>query len=255
MPFAATAGGDRAFARRGVAASATMILHVAAFILILWLAAPGGDAVADQAAITTFDVEQDGPASPDPPREEQVETPPTPPEPVIVSIAEIILPSENDMPVAMIEQTAAAGSGGGCDLTATVQSALRADPEIETALPMIPPERRSVANALALWKGGWVEPDARLPAQALDAIRDTMGRVVAAAPPACRSQILRGPRFIYLPGAGRTTVLSMGSGQWSWQEVVDTPEDAILGRKKPAESKPATKPRTGLDGLLSDIFE
>ncbi|MGB3738431.1 MAG: hypothetical protein WA948_03670 [Pontixanthobacter sp.] len=255
MPFAALAENDPAFARRGAAASATVILHLIAFALILWLASPGGNAVADQTAITTFDVEQDGPASPEPPQEEQVETPPTPPEPVIVPVAEIILPSENDMPVAIIEQAAAAGSGGGCDLTATVQTALQAEPDIERTLPTISRERRSSANALALWKGAWVEPDALLPAEALDAIRDTMALAVAAAPDACRMQMLSGPRFIYLPGPGRTTVLAMGSGKWSWQEVVDTPDDAMMAETSPDGRTSKPRPRNRLESLLSDIFQ
>ncbi len=225
--------------RRGFAGAATLLLHGGMFALIWLLAMPHADEPVEKMSVTAFDIEKAGLESPEAPQEEQVETPPTPPEPVIVPIMPFPLETDNPMPVAMIEQETAEGGGGGCDLTGTVQAAMRADPAIEATLPSIAEDRRSVANALALWKGRWVEPDRRLPPEAIMAIRETVQRVIASAPEPCRTMELRGPRLLYVPGQDRTTVLAMGSGRWSWQEVADSAEaetddtDRRGGRQRP----------------------
>ncbi|MGB7409025.1 MAG: hypothetical protein WA908_11010, partial [Pontixanthobacter sp.] len=161
-------------------------------------------------------------------------------------------------PAATIEQEAVAASGGGCDLTGTVEDVLQADAEIERVLPSIRRDRRSVANALALWKGEWVEPDRRLPPEALAAIKTGVERAVAAAPGACRRQILRGPRLLYLPGEGKTTVLAMGSGEWTWQAVADgvsAERERVVNTSddtRPDTQKP--QPRTRMEKLRDRIF-
>jgi hypothetical protein len=118
---------------------------------------------------------------------------------------------------------AAVPLGGVCDLTAPVQSALQASPDVRARLPMIPADQRSVANAIMLWNAGWLHADDGVAKAAYAAIRDTVASVVLAAPDACRSQVQSGPRLILLPGeGGQTTVLALGSGQWTWQQVADT---------------------------------
>ncbi|OBX19818.1 hypothetical protein A9995_04470 [Erythrobacter sp. QSSC1-22B] len=141
---------------------------------------------------------------------------------MIVPVAEVVLPTDNPLPVSALEQVASEASGGGCDLTDPIQRALQTDVRVNLELPSVAPDRRSVANALALWNGVWIEPDRQFPEPALASIKDTVRLTVAAASDACRLQVQRGPRLIYLPIRNRTTVLALGSGEWTWQQVVDS---------------------------------
>lgn len=214
---------DRSPTGRGLAAALTVAGHGLVALLLL-LTTTKGTPVEVVPAIATFDVDQPGPPSPEPPKPKEVETPPLPPEPVIVPIPEIVLPTDNAMSVSVLEQVASEASGGGCDLTGPIQEALQADARVTMEMPSIAPDRRSVANALALWDRVWVEPDRRFPEPALASIQDTVRLMVAAASDTCRLQIQRGPRLIYLSGPDKTTVLALGSGEWSWQQVVDSLE-------------------------------
>ncbi len=236
---------NRRPAGRGLAATLTVAGH-GLVALILLLTTTQGNPVEAVPAMVTFDVDQPGPPSPEPPKPKQVETPPLPPEPVIVPISEIILPTDNAMSVSVLEQVASEASGGGCDLTGPIQEALQADARVTTEMPSIAPDRRSVANALALWNGVWVEPDRQFPEPALASIQDTVRLTVAAASDACRLQIQRGPRLIYLSGPGKTTVLALGSGEWSWQQVVDSLEVGPDGACKswPWARRPLTSQAT-----------
>lgn len=248
-------------AKRGFAGVMTVALHGLAAVLLLMIST-ASKPVETRPAVTTFDVEQPGPPSLEPPKPKQVETPPQPPEPVIVPVAQIILPTDNFIPVSTVEQVASEASGGGCNLTGTVQLALRADEQVTLDLPTIPTDRRSVANALALWNVAWVEPDGQLPEAALVSIVNTVQRTVAAASDTCRLQVQRGPRLIYLPGVGKTTVLALGSGEWTWQQVAESSpfepseSDFILAGANRAPPAKISKQlgREKLDLLVTNIF-
>jgi len=139
-----------------------------------------------------------------------------------MTVADILELAGSPLAVTPVSATAVP-LGGACDLTAPVQSALQANPDVRARLPMIPADQRSVANAIMVWNAGWLHADDGVAKAAYAAIRETVASVVLAAPDACRSQVQSGPRLILLPGDhGQTTVLALGSGQWTWQQVADT---------------------------------
>lgn len=140
--------------------------------------------------------------------------------------------------VALLEQADAQAASGGCDLTAPVQAALQSSAAIQQQLPAIPVERRSVANAIAIWNQDWVQPDAQLNVEVIDTLRDAIATTIEAASQACRMQPQGGPRLIYLPGSAKTgtgtTILALGSGAWTWQQVADTAKaDAAIPSPQP----------------------
>lgn len=144
-----------------------------------------------------------------------------------IAVAEILELAGS--PLAVTSASAAAEPiGGACDLTDPVQSALQANPDVRARLPMIPADQRSVANAIMVWNAGWLHSDDAAAKNAYAAIRDVVAGAVMAASDACRSQIQSGPRLVFLHGVilpgdrGQTTVLALGSGQWTWQQVADT---------------------------------
>lgn len=134
-----------------------------------------------------------------------------------------------DVVISLLAEADGQGSSGGCDLTEPVQAALRLDPEVQRLVPTIPASRRSVAMAIALWDRKWSEPDAGLGPEVLTAIMQTVASTINAASPACRAHLQAGPRLIYLPGPV-DTVLALGSGEWSWQDLSDTAYLGLLNR-------------------------
>lgn len=167
---------------------------------------------------------------PEPPKTPQPKSvKPTPPRPVVVPPPEIVLPTTNALIVALLEQTESAANGGACDLTAPVQAALQSSVAVRASLPLIPPDKRSVANAIMLWKVAWLAEDQQLDATAIAAIQGVVTETVAAATPECRLQPQAGPRLLLLPGAGDTVVLAVGSGQWRWQDLLDTARPDLTG--------------------------
>lgn len=229
MDTALSAGGRTTGSQRAVAMTLTVVIHVLIAVIAL-LALRQQPDLLEREVFTAIDL----PAGPEPASQADEQSPtraqpkpeptPTPSPPVV-----LLLPSELSSPppavpdaiVALLADADSQAAGGACDLTGPVQAALRLDPEVQRLLPSIPPSRRSVAMAISLWNRAWVVPDAGLDAIVLDAIRLAVATTVDAASAACRSQVQAGPRLVYLPGT-IDTVLVLGSGQWSWQDVADT---------------------------------
>lgn len=156
--------------------------------------------------------------------------PPPPPPDIAPQYVDTAPPPEPparplDDPVALAVSTAAnQAPAGGCALAGWLQQALQADPQVQAGLPQIPRASRSLANALMLWDGGWID----LPAggTGVPAVRAALQAGVRAAPADCLNQPVRGPEFIVLTGADGATVLTIGSGEWRWADLLSTPQHA-----------------------------
>jgi hypothetical protein len=163
--------------------------------------------------------------------------------------------------------------GAGCDLTQPVQDALRNNAAVRRLLPSIPAGQRSVANAIVVWNAHWIDPESIDPEAAAAqaayaAIRKAISQQVASTSADCRNQVQTGPRLIYLPGsAGSTTVLALGSGTWSWQQLIDggqpLPASALIAAPAAplfappnalAVKPPAADPSPALNALLASLI-
>lgn len=245
---------DTAPKYRRTAAGTAIGAHLLAFSALLWMQAER--AHQSPPTIATFDVTVPGPPSPDPPElETRIETPPEPLADIIVPPVDMVLSVENTISVAVLKQEKARAAGGGCDLTAPVQAALRADPLITELMPTIDRDRRSVANALAIWNEEWVAADARFPPETLAAIRDVVRRTVDGASPACRMQELGGPRLLYVPIENTTTVLAVGSGRWTWGDVATTADPDVDVRQPTITASPTNPPPAHAKGKHRTLAE
>ena len=83
-----------------------------------------------------------------------------------------------------------------------------------------PVAERSVANAVQLWNGRWIEDPGG--ADRLAAVRAATVQAILAAPPGCRQAGVAGPRLILFDDGPETVVLSLGSGTWRWTDLVVT---------------------------------
>ncbi len=245
---------------RGKAAAFTCAVHALALaIYLIPLSVAGPPAKAPK--LVAFDSPVPGPPQPAKPKPRQPKK--VRPQPLV---AEKVPPPILEIPivtaqvVALLEQADAQADSGGCDLTPAVQAALRSNAAVQDELLTIPVERRSVANAIAIWNQAWVEPDGQIKAEALDTIRVAVAATVSAGSEECRLQQQVGPRLIYLPGArhasGDTTVLALGSGNWTWQQIADTaqPPDPLAQLASIGPQDGPGVPQPGPVNLFNDLF-
>lgn len=123
-------------------------------------------------------------------------------------------------PVSLSIAAASSAAGQPCQLTAWLQQALQADPQVQAALPQIPRPARSVANAIMLWNGAWIEPQTTASVGVLT-LHQAVIAGIRAAPAACREQVIQGPELIILLDGAGATVLAIGSGEWRWADLLD----------------------------------
>lgn len=152
-------------------------------------------------------------------------TPQTKPLPVVVKT-----PILQKMPAvaAPIEITAAAatakGTAADCPIVEDVAKGILADPEALQAVINAPPETRSIADAIVVWNAAWAPattptiPDAPAP---LGPVRTNVQATLQSLPEECLSPVVSGPRLIAVPNGERTLILVFGSGDWSWQTLIE----------------------------------
>jgi len=119
-------------------------------------------------------------------------------------------------------------TGATCDLTATMQAALQANDAVRNDLAAIPRASRSVANAVQLWNGAWV--DARgIGGDAIVApIRAAIVAVVDQAPAGCHDQSVAGPRLLTITDPRGTVIVAIGSDIWRWSDLSEpAPQQAL----------------------------
>lgn len=114
------------------------------------------------------------------------------------------------------------GATGACATLPLIAHALVADPAALTAIVAAPPETRSIADAIVLWNAGWAEA-ASLPDAPLAPARATVEQSLRTLPDACLDEALAGPRLVPVPNGDRTMFVAIGSGNWSWRQLIDDP--------------------------------
>ena len=122
---------------------------------------------------------------------------PAPVMPVVAwTPSEIVIPSEASAPD--IEIAPALAAGTPCAVDDTIQIALRDSPAVVRALELVPADARSIADAVMLWDGRWTEAAHVGGEAALGPIRAIVEASIDAAPEACRSAAVAGPRLVYV---------------------------------------------------------
>ena len=178
-------------------------LHLGAILLLLRAAprAPRLQAHA-QGTLSVFDV------GPDP-------APPAPVEPAEVDTSRSPIVTVAVQPPMVVPAAPAASGGGGCDVGAAVQQALRNDPAALAEIAAIPPERRSVANAVIVWDGRTSIDPAGIAAR--PAVAAQLRAILGGLPDACLAESQNGPTLLFIPVDGATSTLVVGSGRWRWR--------------------------------------
>lgn len=112
------------------------------------------------------------------------------------------------------------GSGGGqCDMVRRLQDALRGDPEVRAAVARSHTAIAPRGKAILVWNGEWL----RSPGQdgkGLAGVRQAIAMEVAFAPPACKTQPMRGLVVISFNDSPTAPKLALGSREWRWSELL-----------------------------------
>lgn len=233
--------------------AAIVVAHAAAFALIVIDRPAARVARASVPTLLTFDV----PATPEPAPAKVVPAPvePLPMPPPVVEIALPPPPVISATPVSLDVDRPLSSSGAGCDLTDVVQSALRESAAAKAAIATLPAKARSVANAVMLWDGRWIDGGDATTRRALARIREVVLATVDGATADCRAQAQAGPRLILIPGTP-DAVLALGSGRWRWGDLDGARSEAGPLRTTPriasegGASKPTyTRPPASSGGL------
>jgi hypothetical protein len=193
-----------------------LIAHTALFALVAVTRSGPATAPHGTASLATFDVSM--PIAP-PARPKPVKVPATVAPPLVELPAPEPLPSMV-MPAAVATELEAVPAGG-CDLTDVVQLALRESPAAHAAIEALPVQDRSVANAVMVWDGGWIQMGSPASRDALVQLRQIVAETIATATAECRSQLQAGPRLLAIPGQPDVT-LALGSGRWRWDDLAKT---------------------------------
>lgn len=152
--------------------------------------------------------------------------PTVPQTPTIDPVAEELRMASVAAFVAQAANADAGQAGESCKIAEWLMDALRNSEEVATAVAMVPRRSRSVANALMLWNGVWVEPPAAAQA-GMTSLKYAVLAGVRTAPPPCLQQPLRGPLLIPVGDDRDTLLLAIGSGEWRWGDLLTevTPAD------------------------------
>ena len=112
--------------------------------------------------------------------------------------------------------------GGGCSTLDLVAKSLRAEPAAVAGVARTPPEDRSVAGAVVIWNAGWSET-ASAPAEPLGPARIVIEQNLRSIPDTCLDEPVAGPRLVPMPEGDRTIFLAIGSGNWTWRQLLTDP--------------------------------
>ena len=135
--------------------------------------------------------------------------------------SELQLSDSDALALEQFQPAAATGEANTpCNLTAMLAGAFTQSPAVRQGLGELPASERSVANAVNLWDGQWPE-DSDSGGKAL--LRSLLVKAITAARPDCLTQPNRGPVLFLVPEDHSMAVLAIGSGDWTWGDLLDAP--------------------------------
>lgn len=145
------------------------------------------------------------------------------PDPIVPveAISAIASPAE-----AHAEQQSAEGDPDGevCSPLNEVTARLTSDPLVPLAIGRVARSDRSISEAIVMWNAEWSAASATDEAPLAD-VRTRVLAVLESLPPECLATQVIGPRLIAIPEQGYTTFLAFGSGEWSWQQLVEPTDE------------------------------
>jgi hypothetical protein len=133
-----------------------------------------------------------------------------------------------------------AAPGAACDTLSAVRNAINTSSDAVQAIQDSPPHYRSIAGAIVLWNADW-SAGAQQANEPLAAVRTAIDAGIASVDPACLDEPVAGPRLIPISFGDHSMYVVIGSGSWSWRQLLGTP-DAAAPATKPQDQVPQSPP-------------
>ena len=203
--------------RRGALLGAIAAAHALLGAWVLWWTTDQPK-LSDIPTIVAVDVSQE--------QEPDLPAPTSKVPPVAQERSVMLLPLESTL--ALAPSAVGNGDGTGCAVATAIGAALADDEDAMSELAALPAGLRTDADAVRLWNGAWldaaaVEPGGQSLAAQIPELRRAVTTAVLALPEQCRNVEVRGPQLIPITETGRTTMVVIGSGQWRWSNLLETP--------------------------------
>lgn len=112
-------------------------------------------------------------------------------------------------------QGAAGGGGRHCNMAQLLQSALRRDAHVQSAIA----QSGQGAQAMFVWNGDWVRSSGQ-DGKGLAALREAILWEIGFAPEVCRKTPMHGLVMISLHDGPGATRIVLGQGSWRWQDIL-----------------------------------
>ena len=207
--------GPESVGRRATTFAVVVVFHICTILLFV-LSKHADQPRQKQGSLSVFAVA----ASPSPPAVQL-------PDPVIPVEAIAVISSAAE---AHAEQQAAQGDPDGqvCSPVDEVSSQLANDPLVPLAIGRVARSDRSISEAIVMWNAEWSAASATDDAPMAD-VRERVVTILQNLPPDCLAAPVTGPRLIAIAEQGYTTFLAFGSGEWSWQELIEPADDMPSG--------------------------
>lgn len=127
------------------------------------------------------------------------------------------------------QQQSAEGDPEGevCSPIDVVTTQLTNDPAVPAEIDMVPRTDRSISEAIVVWNAEW-SSSAIADDAPLRNVRDRIESTLAELPVECLETPVAGPRLIPIMIDGSTTFLAFGSGQWTWQQLIEPQPDPLF---------------------------
>lgn len=108
----------------------------------------------------------------------------------------------------------AGGGGAGCNMARWLQTKLRTDPKVQSAMAAA-----YRGKPLLVWNGAWIQREGE-EGEGLAAVREAIMWEVAFAPEPCRHEPVRGFVLLKLAEGPSPPRVVLGHGSWRWSDLL-----------------------------------
>jgi hypothetical protein len=107
-----------------------------------------------------------------------------------------------------------------CPVRQTLETALRRNPRVQVAIARAQDIASGADRVIVVWNGDWVQSQGE-DGKGLAAVREAISLEVAALPPRCLDEPVRGPVLLSFGDGGGLARVAIGGGLWRWSDLLD----------------------------------
>jgi hypothetical protein len=178
------------------------------------------DAPPTPEAVTTPTPQPPAPTEPPPPHNiaRPVKAPPQE-KPLLVAEPDVSVVEVSDSDLNGAATAENGPPGRACNMIRFLQTALRKDAMVQSAMAEAHRAAGSTGKALVVWDGDWMKSPNQ-EGKGIAAVREALLWEIAFAPESCRAEPVHGMALITLTDSPGGSRLVLGSGVWRWSDLL-----------------------------------